>query len=50
MYKVARRIIMEGIRKFDENKISEIIEEKKSTRKMKKEMCEGYNLIIQLGC
>ena len=49
LHKVARRGIRKDIKTFDENRIREVIEEKKSTRKMWKEMSEGHSLITKIG-
>jgi len=49
MQKVAMRGIRQNIKTFDENRIREIIEETKSTRKMRKEKTEGHIQLLRSG-
>ena len=47
--KLIKREIKEDIRKFEEKRVKEIIEENNSTRRTRRELSEGKNLILELG-
>ncbi len=48
MQKMIKKRIREDVRKFNDEKIRQIIEESRSTKKVKKELSEGRNMIVKL--
>ncbi len=48
MQRLVKKRIREDVRKFNEEKIRQIIEESRSSKEVKKELSEGRNMILKL--